>query len=73
MTHRRLVRRALIGSFVLLAACSGPAPSEGPETTDPTIAEAPEGVSGWIDQVDRARDVSDQVDERNSHLEDQLP
>jgi len=71
--HRHRRRVLWLVAVIVLAACGSPGSDEPPTTPNPSLVEAPSDVSGWLDQVDRAREVSDQLEERNADLENQLP
>jgi len=77
MLFRRNAWIALAISLVLiLGACgSGPA-NDGPAAPDPGVTVttvASGGVTGFVQQVDKAKDVAGKVDEHNQLLEELAP
>ena len=66
----------LLSSALVMSAC-GTSPNVGdPPPSSPDVSvvtKAPGGLVGVVGQVDRARDVAADVEQRNTSLEGQLP
>lgn len=77
MKPNRYRHRVVVLSGILaLSSCStGPDFGDAPplDTDTSTVIKTPGGLPGLVDQVDRARDVGADLEQRNTSLEDSLP
>lgn len=72
--HRRLF--VLLSSVFVLSSCGSPPNVVDPPPANPDVSvvtEAPGGLAGVVGQVDRARDVAGDLEQRNTSLEGGLP
>lgn len=73
---RRTWQAVLVGSLFVLSSCAGTSDRRDPSPSDidiSVVTEAPGGLTGVVDQVDRAREVGADLEQRNTSLEDALP
>jgi uncharacterized lipoprotein YajG len=73
---RQTFRAMLLVSTLMLSACTSPSNVQDPpptETDTTIVTEVRGGVRGMVDQVDRAREVGADLDQRNASLESTLP